>query len=239
MSPVWDLPRLAAELQDWYNRISQIWAAKELCQSFLTGNQPHTHTHTPEAPLTPAPFGEPPLQATKVPKLRKCSPTPAPSSTKKFKGVRRRKGNRDVPSCLDPKGSSWVPGAGPRLPQHSRCCSTRRSPPSARSCSHTNPPRRSGRRICSAWSGTWGKKERGRLVMGTGEERAAHPKGTPLLAPVAPASPAQRLTRLLRTHPLPNTHPTAQEFLSPLAAGVANRPRKCSWTLRMVTSPWH
>lgn len=61
------------------------------------------------------------------------------------------------------------------------------------------------------------------------------PKGTLLLTRVAPPSPAQRLTRLPRTHPLPNAHPAAQEFLSPLDAGSANHPRKCSWTLRMVT----
>lgn len=81
-----DLPRLAAELQDWYNRISQIWAAKELCQSFLTGNQPHRHTTSTPDPST---FWGETAGSIRSPviylKLRKRSPyqhPPAPGSSK-------------------------------------------------------------------------------------------------------------------------------------------------------------
>lgn len=74
-----------------------------------------------------------------------------------------------APGCLEP---------APESLSHSRCCSTRQSPPSARSCSHTNPPRHSGRKICSASLGTLGK-ERSTLVVGTGRDRAAQPEGNP------------------------------------------------------------
>lgn len=133
-----------------------------------------------------------------------------------------------APGCLEPAPASL---------SHSRCCSTRQSPPSARSCSHTNPPRHSGRKICSASSGTLGKGEE--QVSGVhGEGKAAHPKG-PRSSRVWRQPAQHSLTRLPRTHPLPNTHPNAELFLSPLGAGAANHPRKCSWTLRVVTKPWH
>lgn len=85
----------------------------------------------------------------------------------------------------------------------------------------------------------WGKGEE-QVSGGYREGEGCTPKGDP--APhrwgTSQPSTAQHLTRLPRTHPLPNTHPTAQEFLCPLNAGVANCPRKCSWTLRLVTNPW-
>lgn len=55
-----------------------------------------------------------------------------------------------APGCLEPAPASL---------SHSRCCSILQSPPSARSCPHTNPPRHSGRKICSASSAPWEKGE--------------------------------------------------------------------------------
>lgn len=105
-------------------------------------------------------------------------PTPAPSSTRGFKGARRREASRDVPCCAGPKAAPGCPEPAPAAPRHSRCCSTQRSPPSARSCSHTNPPRRSGRRKCSASSAPWGKGEQ-QVSAGHRGAQGCTPKGDP------------------------------------------------------------
>lgn len=113
---MWDLPQLAGELQDWYNRISQIWA-KEHCQSVLTGN---SALHMPQAPLTPAHFVS--LQLAVVSKksamidlkLRKPSPNwhpPTPGNPKER--AEGRKPGCPIPSHL-PKAAHGCPR--PSLP---------------------------------------------------------------------------------------------------------------------------
>lgn len=207
MSPVWDLARLAAELQDWYNRISQIWAVKELCQSFLTGNQPHTqHRNAPD----PSRFWGATIANNKTPlihlKLRKCSPHQHPPAPEGSKG---RGGGKKAGMCH----AVWVPkqllGARsqpqpPRgthgvvvLSDHRRAHEVALTPIHlgtlvGENARHPQHP---------------GEKESSRSVLGTGEHRAAHPKRT---LPLTRVAAAQSLTQLPRAHPLPNTHATAQ-----------------------------
>lgn len=191
MSPVWDLPWLAAELQDWYNRNSQIWAVKELCQSFLTGNQPHTHTRRA---LDPSTFWGATIASNKSPliylKLRKLSPSlhpPAPGSSKERGG-----GKKTGMSC-----PAWIPEAAPG------CLEPAPASPSTHGvvvlCDHRRAHKVALTPIhFSTLVGKYARhrqapreKERRRSVVGTEEERAAHPKRTLILTHVAPASPAQ------------------------------------------------
>lgn len=229
---MWDLPWLAAELQDWYNRNSQIWAVKELCQSFLTGNQPHTHTRRA---LDPSTFWGATIASNKSPliylKLRKLSPSlhpPAPGSSKERGGGKKKGMSRPAwipeaaPGCLEPAPASPSTHGVVVLCDHRRAHKVALTPIHlstlvGKYARHRQAPREKGEEKVSGG-------HRGGEGCTPKENPDPHTCGT------SQPSPAQCLTRLPRTHPLPNTHPTAQEFLSLLDAGVANRPRKCSWT---------
>lgn len=123
MSPVWDLPQLAGELQDWYNRISQIWA-KEQCQTVQWELSPTRAQRIP----SPSPLGgQLPVVHNESPmiylKLRKCSlqkhPPTQVHSEEQAAGEEKRL-SRHI-SQLDLLGARSRPPSRPRLPLGRAC----------------------------------------------------------------------------------------------------------------------
>lgn len=198
-------------------------------------------TDTPQAPLTPARFGERQLEASEVPRFTRSSENAPHTSTLQHREVQRSEEKERKQGCPVLSGSqkqllgAWSRPQPPSathgvvvLGNHRRVHEVALTPIHlgtlvGKYARHRRAP--------------WGK-ERSRSVVCTGRGRL-HTQRGPRSSCVWHQPAQHSLTRLPRTHPLPNTHPNAELFLSPLGAGAANRPRKRSWTLRVVTKPWH
>lgn len=123
MSPVWDLPQLAGELQDWYNRISQIWA-KEHCQTAQWELSPTRAQRIP----SPSPLGgQLPAVRNESPvihlKLRKRSPHKHPPT--QAHSEEQAAGEEKRLPCLISQvqllGAPSRPPSRPRLPLGRAC----------------------------------------------------------------------------------------------------------------------